>query len=161
MKTQKEIQEKFAKISSVLNIITYIYIALLVILLIAGIVFAFFIELNPVLIFTDLTLFLMFLFTGIFVGGYFVAVFILLSMLKKLVSNIQQGNIFTEENKKRIQKLFILSAILLSILFLVISGGIFVLFAMVFLWVLYEIFFIWFDYKIQNDILKEESDLTI
>ena len=92
---------------------------------------------------------------------YFGIVFYFLKSLKKLVFSMQNGEVFTEKNKKYIQKLFKIFLIILSIFFFAVSGGIFLLFAIVFLWVLYEIFFIGFDYKLKNEKLEEENNLTI
>lgn len=148
--------------TKVINIILYFYIFSLVLLLIWGAgAFVWIIDWNFVLFFSDIVNVIMFfsLFFAILI--YFWLIFFFLISLKKLLFSLQNGEIFTENNKKQIQKLFKIFAILLSILFLVFAGGIFLVFVLVFLWVLYEIFFIGFDYKLQNEKLEAENNLTI
>lgn len=158
----KKLKSKFSKMTKVINIILYFYIFSLVLLLIWGAgAFVWIIDWNFVLFFSDIVNVIMFfsLFFAILI--YFWLIFFFLISLKKLLFSLQNGEIFTENNKKQIQKLFKIFAILLSILFLVFAGGIFLVFVLVFLWVLYEIFFIGFDYKLQNEKLEAENNLTI
>lgn len=158
----KKLKSKFSKMTKVINIILCFYIFSLVLLLIWGAgAFVWIIDWNFVLFFSDIVNVIMFfsLFFAILI--YFWLIFFFLISLKKLLFSLQNGEIFTENNKKQIQKLFKIFAILLSILFLVFAGGIFLVFVLVFLWVLYEIFFIGFDYKLQNEKLEAENNLTI
>lgn len=85
----------------------------------------------------------------------------LLYLLKKISFSLKNWEIFTFENRKNIKKFFIILAILFIISGLIFSGGIISIVAWLFIWILYEIFFIGFDYKLKNEKLEEENNLTI
>lgn len=85
----------------------------------------------------------------------------LLYLLKKISFSLKNWEIFTFENRKNIKKFFIILAILFIISGLIFSGGIISIIAWLFIWILYEIFFIGFDYKLKNEKLEEENNLTI
>ncbi|PZM84903.1 hypothetical protein DLH72_02610, partial [Candidatus Gracilibacteria bacterium] len=81
--------------------------------------------------------------------------------LRRITFSMKNGEIFTEENSKNIKLLFVIIATLFIITGLVFSGGIISIVAGLFFWILYEIFFIGFDYKMKNEKLEEENNLTI
>lgn len=85
----------------------------------------------------------------------------MLYLLKKISFSLKNWEIFTFENRKNIKKFFIILAILFIISGLIFSGGIISIVAWLFIWILYEIFFIGFDYKLKNEKLEEENNLTI
>lgn len=156
------IKKRFVRIAKVLQILSYFYIFLgIAISIILPIIFYYTIDGNFKLFFSDIVNVIMLFVIIMSFILYFGIVFYFLKSLKKLVFSMQNGEVFTEKNKKYIQKLFKIFLIILSIFFFVVSGGIFLLFAIVFLWVLYEIFFIGFDYKLKNEKLEEENNLTI
>lgn len=156
------IKKRFVRIAKVLQILSYFYIFLgIAISIILPIIFYYTIDGNFKLFFSDIVNVIMLFVIIMSFILYFGIVFYFLKSLKKLVFSMQNGEVFTEKNKKYIQKLFKIFLIILSIFFFAVSGGIFLLFAIVFLWVLYEIFFIGFDYKLKNEKLEEENNLTI
>jgi hypothetical protein len=156
------IKKRFVRIAKVLQILSYFYIFLgIAISIILPIIFYYIINGNFKLFFSDIVNVIMLFVIIMSFILYFGIVFYFLKSLKKLVFSMQNGEVFTEKNKKYIQKLFKIFLIILSIFFFAVSGGIFLLFAIVFLWVLYEIFFIGFDYKLKNEKLEEENNLTI
>ena len=145
------IKKRFVRIAKVLQILSYFYIFLgIAISIILPIIFYYTIDGNFKLFFSDIVNVIMLFVIIMSFILYFGIVFYFLKSLKKLVFSMQNGEVFTEKNKKYIQKLFKIFLIILSIFFFAVSGGIFLLFAIVFLWVLYEIFFIGFDYKLKN-----------
>lgn len=159
---QTDIQKKFSRMAKVINFILYFYIFSLVALMIVGVIaFCALTDGNFMLFFSDIVNIIMLAIVAFAVLGYFAIIFFFLISLKNLLISLQDGEIFTEENRNRIKSLFRIFAILLSVLFLVFAGGIFLVFVLVFLWVLYEIFFIGFDYKLKNEKLTEENNLTI
>ena len=85
----------------------------------------------------------------------------LLHRLRKILFRMKNDTIFTTENAKDIRVLFTIFATIFIITGIIVSGGIMVITAGIFLWVSYEIFFLAFDYKVENDALKEENTLTI
>ena len=156
------IKKRFVRIAKVLQILSCFYIFLgIAISIILPIIFYYIIDGNFKLFFSDIVNVIMLFVIIMSFILYFGIVFYFLKSLKKLVFSMQNGEVFTEKNKKYIQKLFKIFLIILSIFFFAVSGGIFLLFAIVFLWVLYEIFFIGFDYKLKNEKLEEENNLTI
>lgn len=159
---QTDIQKKFSRMAKVINFILYFYIFSLVALMIVGaIAFCALTDGNFVLFFSDIVNIIMLAIATFVVFGYFAIIFFFLISLKNLLISLQDGEIFTEKNRNHIKKLFKIFAILLSVLFLILAGGIFLVFVLVFLWVLYEIFFIGFDYKLKNEKLEAENNLII
>lgn len=165
----KSIQAKFSTIYKVVNILFYFYIGSL---LLGFIIF-------PVLLFITgfpIWEFLSDLFLGrLDIDGYIIGGFLLVAvvglfmwfniylvyLLRKIARNLKNGKIFTDENAKNIRLVFQLVASILVIIGLTVSGWILSLVSATFLWILYEIFFIGFDYKLKNEKLTEENNLTI
>lgn len=165
---KRDIQKKFSLIYSIVNFVFWFYIVFLVCIFIGGILVFIFNSINwwtmiPEIFhsfwnpyfwffaFGILFFILLFLFVNIF----------LLYYLKKLSFSMKNWEIFTYENKKSIKIIFIFFAIIFIFSGIIFSWWIISIVALLFVWILYEIFSIWFDYKLKNDKLEEENNLTI
>lgn len=164
---ETKITKKFSTIYTVVNVLFWAYIVLSI-LVVSTLAFVFFEgwlwqtfmdEIWIILKTPQLFLFaisIMFVwFIGFFINFY------LLYLARKISFNLKNGKIFTEENAKIIRILFIIFAIFFIIAGIIFSWGFISVLACIFCWVLYEIFFIGFDYKLKNEKLEEENNLTI
>ena len=179
----KEISKKFTRIYKIVNIIFRLYLVFFIIAIIA---FSIFFSLNSFdfremvleemheFAFEDAILEWTENFTKEWYLMYWVLIFFnllafvtvilniyLLYVLKNFCFNLKEWKIFTLENKKTIKKIFIIFTVLFTLIWLIFSGWMISFIALVFMRILYEIFFIWFDYKLKNEKLEEENNLTI
>lgn len=167
METRK-IQNKFSIIYKIVNVIFYLYIAFVIILTITFPIVWFAHKVNWwelfSIIFTELQkpwVLLLAISILFFVLTFFLLNIFLLFLLRRITFSMKNWEIFTEENSKNIKLLFVIIATLFIITWLVFSWWIISIVAWLFFWILYEIFFIWFDYKMKNEKLEEENNLTI
>lgn len=164
----KNISQRFSLIYGIVNFIFWLYIIFMIafVLLFPIISFSWNISISELFlkIFQELqkqeifilAISLLFIWLSVFILNVY-----LLYLLRKISFSLKNWEIFTFENRKNIKKMFVILAILFIVSWIIFSWWIISIVAWLFIWILYEIFFIGFDYKLKNEKLEEENNLTI